>query len=172
MEDGGERPLQAGEGTVDRSGWRYLELVYDRDQPAQLRIDGVVLSDGRSAPEVVSQLGRDGWEMVGSTAGAGTDQVLWFKQALKPDEAGVLPASPTTATLHDVTLVSAGNSWFDPTARARLIGALQELTGESGWRAGRMVDKAPRVVAGRVTREEADRIRGTLEALGATVEID
>ena len=98
--------------------------------------------------------------------------MLWFKQALKPDEAGGLPASPTTATLHDVTLVSAGNSWFDPTARARLISALQELTGESGWRAGRMVDKAPRVVAERVTRDEADRIRGTLEALGATVEID
>ena len=173
MEDGGERPqLGTGEGTRDQAGWRYLELVYDRDEPSRPRIDGVDLSDGRSAPEVVSQLGRDGWEMVGSTAGAGTDQVLWFKQALEPDEAGGPTVFPTTATLHDVILVSAGNSWFDPTARARLIGALQELTGESGWRAGRMVDKAPRVVAERVTREEADRIRATLEALGAVVEID
>ena len=136
MEDGGERPQPGtGEGTGGQAGWRYLELVYDRDQPAHFRIDGVDLSDGRSAPEVVSQLGRDGWEMVGSTPGAGTHQVLWFKQAQRPDEAGEQLASPTVATLHDVTLVSAGNSWFDPTARARLISALQELTGESGWRA-------------------------------------
>ena len=156
---------RTGEGTGDLVGWRYLELVYDRDDPARLRLDGVVMSGGRALGDVVAELGQDGWEMVGSAPGPGTDQVLWFK---RPAERS---GSPTPATLHDVTLVSAGNSWFDPTARARLISALQDLTGQSGWRVGRMVDKAPRVVAERVTQEEADRIRETLEGLGATVEI-
>jgi len=82
MEDGGERPQPGtGEGTGDQAGWRYLELVYDRGQPAHLRIDGVDLSDGRSAPEVLSQLGRDGWEMV-SALRTEYRRVFLFKRQL------------------------------------------------------------------------------------------
>jgi ribosomal protein L7/L12 len=173
MDDvGAQAPRLTGEGTGERLGWRYLELVYDRDHAANLRIDGVAVSDGRAHGEVVAELGRQGWEMVGSMPGAGADQVLWFKRPIGRFAAAEDHGAIDLEALHDVTLVSAGNSWFDPTARARLIAALQELTGQSGWRVGRMVDKAPRIVAAGVSRAEAERISQALEDLGATITID
>ena len=70
-----------------------------------------------------------------------------------------------------VTLVGLGRSRSDPHQRRLVVDAVAALTGESGWRATRIVDKAPRVVVDRVTRQEAERIRVALEALGAIVEV-
>lgn len=163
-------------------GWQYLELTYDTHDRTRLHLDGVATTDGRAVDEVVAQLGLDGWEMVASTAAARVDQVLWFK---RPAEAGPVVMGPIAADPdipsgisqpdpadRRVVLVSVGNSRFDPALRARLIRTLQDLTGHSGWRVTRIVDKAPRVVTDGVTLAEAERISETLAALGATVEID
>jgi hypothetical protein len=111
--------------------------------------------------EVVRGLGLEGWEMVGSSAGVESRQVLWFRRAMD-DVAG-----PDVR----VTLLGMGRQRSDPHQRRLLIDAVAALTGESGWRATRIVDKAPRVVVDKVTPEEAERIRLALEALGAIVEV-
>lgn len=149
------------------AAWRYLELTYDHRDRDRVRLDGVLTTDGAAVGEVVTRLGLDGWEMVGSAAGDEALHVLWFKQAIE-DAALVAEPGPASAR---VTLVGLGRGRSDPHVRRQLIDAVAELTGESGWRATRIVDKAPRVVVERVTADEADRIRQRLEALGATVEI-
>jgi len=174
------------------AGWRYLELTYDPRDRTRVRLDGIPLTDGAAVGEVVRRLGMDGWEMVGSAAGDDSQQVLWFRQQLDdtlmaalpvPDapklegSARPVPAGPVSAEVGSaaagvrVTLVGMGRSRSDPHRRRLLIDAVAELSGESGWRATRIVDKAPRVVVAGVTLEEAERIRHVLEALGATVEI-
>ena len=178
--------------TDGAAGWRYLELTYDPRDRTRVRLDGIPLTDGAAVGEVVRRLGMDGWEMVGSAAGDDSQQVLWFRQQLDdtlmaalpvPDapklegSARPVPAGPVSAEVGAaaagvrVTLVGMGRSRSDPHRRRLLIDAVAELSGESGWRATRIVDKAPRVVVAGVTLEEAERIRRVLEALGATVEI-
>ena len=166
------------------AGWRYLELTYDPRDRVRVRLDGVARDDDAPLGEVVRRLGIDGWEMVGSAAADDTRQVLWFR---RPIDATV-PAQdvPTPAALRRrrrpqppgsgeararVTLVGLGRGRSDPHQRRLVIDAVAALTGESGWRATRIVDKAPRVVVDGVTPDEAERIRQTLEALGATVEV-
>ena len=177
--------------TDGAAGWRYLELTYDPRDRTRVRLDGIPLTDGAAVGEVVRRLGVDGWEMVGSAADDDSQQVLWFRQQLGdtlvaalpvPDaptlEPGApVPAGPVSAEVGSaeagvrVTLVGMGRRRSDPHQRRLLIDAVASLTGESGWRATRIVDKAPRVVVAGVTLEEAERIRRVLEALGATVEI-
>ena len=70
-----------------------------------------------------------------------------------------------------MTLVGLGRIRSDPHQRRLIVDAVASLTGESGWRATRIVDKAPRVVVDGVTAEEADRVRLVLEGLGAIVEV-
>jgi len=164
---------------VDRpAGWHYLELTYDPRDRTRVRLDGIPTDDGAPLGEVVGRLGADGWEMVGSAAGDETQHVLWFRRPLaaspqpfmqpvasESDVAGI--GAPTAR----VTLIGMGRHRSDPHQRRLLIDAVAALTGESGWRATRIVDKAPRVVVEGVTPEEADRVRRELEALGATVEV-
>jgi len=165
--------------TDGAAGWRYLELTYDPRDRTRVRLDGIPLTDGAAVGEVVRRLGADGWEMVGSAAGDDSQQVLWFRQQLGDTLVAALPV-PDAPTLEPegsagagvrVTLVGMGRRRSDPHQRRLLIDAVASLTGESGWRATRIVDKAPRVVVAGVTLEEAERIRRVLEALGATVEI-
>jgi hypothetical protein len=148
-------------------------------------VDGVPMTDGSPVGEVVRRLGLEGWEMVGSAAGVDAHQVLWFRQALDDLPESTEPvAEPLPEAVRSssdapepaavgmrVTLVGMGSNRSDPHRRRLLIDAVASLTGESGWRATRIVDKAPRVVVERVTPEEADRIRRALEDLGAIVEI-
>ena len=72
------------------------------------------------------------------------------------------PESPSWAWARAVPTRTSAD-WSSPPS--------QTLTGESGWRATRIVDKAPRVVVDGVTAEEADRVRRALEDLGAIVEV-
>ncbi len=156
------------------TGWRYLELSYDAADRSAIRLDGVPTTDGATIGTLMARLGHDGWELIESAPGTGIRQVLWFKQ---PDGTAGQPDAPEAdAPAPDVTpstvvLVAIGPSRIDPHRRAQLISAITELTGQSGWRAARVVDKAPRVVADDLSPVEADRIRAALEALGATVEV-
>jgi ribosomal protein L7/L12 len=167
MTDGGpdERP----------PGWRYLEVAYDTLDRSQVLVDGVPMTDGRAAGEVIASMGAAGWEMVGSAADVGTVHVVWFRRPVATASAatGVPHASvmpdPTPLT-RTVVLQRIGDARYDPERHAQLVATISELTGESGWRATRIVDKAPRVVAADVSVEEADRIGVALERLGATVE--
>jgi len=162
------------------TGWRYLELSYDAADRSDIRLDGIPTTDGASITSLMARLGHDGWELVESgpgkdpAPGTGIRQVLWFKQPYgigrQPDASAAVAPEPA-ATWSTVVLVAIGPSRIDPHRRAQLISAITELTGHSGWRAARVVDKAPRVVADGLSPAEADRIRGALEALGATVEV-
>ncbi len=164
-----------GPGDARASGWRYLEIAYDTRDRTQVRIDGAPTTDGRPASAVIAELGAAGWEMVGSDPAAGSIHVLWFRRAVGvADVVGeaVVPAPEAPlAPTQTVVLQRIGDARYDPERHARLVRAISELTGESGWRATRMVDKAPRVVAADVSVEEAERIRVALERLGATVEL-
>ena len=171
--------------TARPGGWRYLELAYDTHDRAQAVVDGVPVTDGRSTMEVVADLGAAGWEMVGSDTGAGSSHVLWFRKPLdaatastNPTETGVPAAEPAAALANaagaptrTVVLIKPGNARFDRDLHARLVAAVAALTGLSGWRSTRIVDKAPRTVAERVPVDAAERMRTVLEELGATVEV-
>ncbi len=156
------------------TGWRYLELSYDAADRSDIRLDGIPTTDGATIGTLMTRLGHDGWELVVSAPGPGIRQVLWFKQPhgiraqrYAPESVAPVP----DAVRSRVVLVTIGPSRIDPHRRAQLISAITELTGQSGWRAARVVDKAPRVVAADLSPAEADRIRAALEALGATVEV-
>jgi large subunit ribosomal protein L7/L12 len=160
--------------------WEYLELSYDTADRARVSLDGAQLSDGRPAAEVIGDLGTAGWEMVSSAGGQGTSQVLWFRRPVRAVGAvGAVAAPPwvvagTSEPLPStcaVVLVKIGDARYDPDRHARLVAAISAITGQSGWRATRIVDKAPRVVASDVSPEEALRIKAALDELGATVQI-
>ncbi|MCY7418570.1 MAG: ribosomal protein L7/L12 [Chloroflexi bacterium] len=156
------------------TGWRYLELSYDAADRSDIRLDGIPTTDGATLGSLMARLGHDGWELIESAPGTGIRQVLWFKQ---PNGVGGQPGAPEVvapvadATRSRVVLVAIGPNRIDPYRRAQLISAITQLTGQSGWRAARIVDKAPRVVADDLSPAEADRIGAALEALGATVEV-
>ena len=80
---------------MDRpAGWRYLELTYDPLDRARVLLDGVPVADEAPVGDVVSRLGVEGWEMVGSASGGDTQQTLWFRRPIDP------PA-PDAATVPD-----------------------------------------------------------------------
>jgi ribosomal protein L7/L12 len=158
-----------GDGPDERlPGWQYLEIDYDTQDRTQVRIDGVATTDGRPVGAVIAELGAAGWEMVSSAAGVAGVQVLWFR---RPAATAAPDPHAGDASRHTVVLLRIGDARYDPERHALLVATIAELTGESGWRATRIVDKAPRVVAADVSADEAERIRLALERLGATVEL-
>lgn len=157
------------------AGWQHLELAYDPRDRTQVWLDGALVDDGAPVAEVVGRLGADGWEMVGSAAGDATQHVLWFRRPIdQPTPSADAPSADASrgAPPARVTLIGMGRNRSDPHQRRLLIDAVAALTGESGWRATRIVDKAPRVVVDGVTPQEAERVRQALVDLGAIVEVD
>lgn len=180
-------------GAPDASGaavppsWQYLELTHDMADPTRVVVDGVPLDDGRTVSQVVAGLGAEGWEMVNAATGGHDRQVLWFKRlappativphvatpvhegANAPQGGPVVPSATTGGRM--VILTAIGNARFDRDLHERLVASVSQLGGHSGWRATRIVDKAPRTVVEDVPADEAERIAAVLQALGATVEI-
>lgn len=150
------------------TGWRYLELSYAAPDRSDIRLDGVPTTDGASVATLMARLGEEGWELVESGSGADARQVMWFKRPIPLMESAPADAPPA---LFRVVLVNIGPSRIDPHRRSQLISVISELTGQSGWRAARVVDKVPRTVIEGVSAAEADRIRAALEAIGGTVEV-
>lgn len=77
----------------------------------------------------------------------------------------VVPVEEVKATV-DIHLVKVA----DTTKRMGVIKAVRELTGLGLVESKTLVDKAPAVVKAGVVREEAEKMKQTLEKEGATVE--
>mgnify|MGYP002751611037 FL=1 len=93
------------------------------------------------------------------------------------EEFGVTAAAPVAVvggatggaaeekTEFDVVLTSAGDS------KIKVIKAVREITGDGLKEAKEKVDGAPSTLKEGVSKEEAEEIKGKLEAAGATVEV-
>lgn len=74
-------------------------------------------------------------------------------------------AAVVEQTEFDVMLIAAGDK------KIPVIKVVREITGLGLKEAKEVVDSAPKAVKEKVTKEDADKFKGMLEAEGATVEI-
>ena len=100
---------------------------------------------------------------------------------LMEDELGIKAAAPVAAaaaptgaaapeaeaeqTEFNVVLTSAGDS------KINVIKAVREITGLGLKEAKDLVDAAPKAVKEAITKDEADKVKATLEAAGASVDV-
>ncbi|QJG67105.1 50S ribosomal protein L7/L12 [Mycoplasma phocoenae] len=90
---------------------------------------------------------------------------------IDPSAVAVAAAAPAEAageakTEFNVTLKAAGDQ------KVNVIKAVKELTGLGLMDAKKLVESAPAVIKEAVKKEEAEDIKGKLEAVGAQVSID
>ena len=80
--------------------------------------------------------------------------------------AGAAAAEVEEKTEFDVVLAS-----FDAAAKIKVIKAVREITGQGRADAKKTVEGAPSTLKEAVAKEEAEKIKETLEAAGAKVEL-
>ena len=80
--------------------------------------------------------------------------------------AGAAAAEVEEKTEFDVVLAS-----FDAAAKIKVIKAVREITGQGLADAKKTVEGAPSTLKEAVAKEEAEKIKETLEAAGAKVEL-
>ena len=85
--------------------------------------------------------------------------------AAAPGAAAGAPAAAEEKTAFDVVLAAAGDK------KIQVIKVVREITGLGLKEAKDLVDGAPKPVKTGVSKEEADSIKGKLEAEGAKVEV-
>jgi len=115
-------------------------------------------------------------ELIGAIENMTVLELAELVKALQ-EKFGVSAAAPVAApaaggaaaveekTAFDVVLKSAGDK------KIQVIKVVRELTGLGLKEAKEVVDAAPKAIKEGVTKDEADKLKGLLEAEGAVVEI-
>jgi large subunit ribosomal protein L7/L12 len=79
--------------------------------------------------------------------------------------AGAAPAAAAVQTEFDVVLTSFGDKKLD------VVKEVKNITGASLMDAKKMVEAVPSKIKEKVSKEEADKIKATLEKAGAAIEL-
>ncbi|KAK6543784.1 hypothetical protein TWF694_000516 [Orbilia ellipsospora] len=100
------------------------------------------------------------------------DTLLAAPAAAAPAAAAAAPVEEEAAAVEEKTLFNVKLNSFDAAAKAKIIKEVKALLGLSLVDSKKFVESAPKMLKEGLTKDEAEKMKKTLEGLGAKIDLE